>query len=99
LYEAHLINKDDPVISLVEANLQGANLYGAYLEGAYLRGANLQEAKLSLANLHGAFLREVLGLTQEQIEQAIGDEGTTLPERITRPRSWSSHTDEPTEEE
>jgi uncharacterized protein YjbI with pentapeptide repeats len=154
LYEAHLINKDDPVISLVEANLQGANLYGAYLEGAYLRGANLREAKLSLANLHGAdlkeaslkeadlfgtslheadlcladlqgatpqaanfqwanlrgaklrgtylygaFLREVLGLTQEQSEQAIGDEGTTLPERITRPRSWSSHTDEPTEEE
>jgi uncharacterized protein YjbI with pentapeptide repeats len=53
LYEADLINKKRPVISLTGANLSRANLRSAVLPEASLRGADL-----SRANLHLALLRE-----------------------------------------
>jgi uncharacterized protein YjbI with pentapeptide repeats len=64
LYEASLIEKDQPVVSLSnvglrdadlsDANLSGANLSGADLRGANLSGAVLQDADLSDADLRGA---------------------------------------------
>jgi hypothetical protein len=70
------------------ANLQGADLIGAYLQGADLKGANLQGANLQGANLQRANLQGAMYLTQEQLEQALGDESTKLPEDLIRPPSW-----------
>jgi uncharacterized protein YjbI with pentapeptide repeats len=63
LYEAELISKDGPIISLIGADLKGANLSGAVLDGANLRrvnleGANLNEANLKRTNLSGARLEK-----------------------------------------
>jgi uncharacterized protein YjbI with pentapeptide repeats len=60
LYEASLIKKEDPIISLSHADLRGADLSqldlsGADLSGADLSGADLR-ANLSGANLSGASL-------------------------------------------
>jgi len=62
LHESHLINKDDPIIDLTEADLRKASLdeaelEGANLSGAKLMGANLSKAKLMNANLDDARLK------------------------------------------
>src|SRR5215217_2543709 len=69
LYEASLINKKHPVVSLTSAflpdgapksvnvGLRGADLRGAALREADLREADLSEAKLSGANLSDVNLR------------------------------------------
>ena len=54
---------------LHDTDLCNASLYGANLSKANLNGANLKEAYLYGANLQGA-----VGLKQEQLEQAIGNE-------------------------
>jgi len=86
-------------LDLHEANLVGANLVGANLAGADLRGANLREADLLKADLQqadlesadllGADLQGARGLTEEQIESAIGSSETELPEGLKRPPLWS----------
>jgi uncharacterized protein YjbI with pentapeptide repeats len=81
--------------NLRRANLTGADVRGAYLTGANLQGADLQEAYLTgadlrRANLTEAELQEVRGLTQEQLEQAVGDEDTELPEYLSVPVEWWS---------
>jgi pentapeptide repeat protein len=47
LYEAGLIYKDKPVVSLEAANLSHANLRGADLSGTALHGADMNNADLS----------------------------------------------------
>jgi hypothetical protein len=84
LYEAGLINTKYPVIDLDGANLEEASLDGANLKGAHLPGAIL----------YGAILRYAQGLTQDQLEAAFGNEDTTLPEGIDRPKHWSASADE-----
>jgi DnaJ-domain-containing protein 1 len=89
--------------TLIEANLTGAvlidaDLSDARLEKADLRGADLRNARLSYAALNdarleaailcGADLRDARGLTQAQIDQAIGDRRTTLPANLVMPRAW-----------
>jgi hypothetical protein len=64
---------------LTAANLIGAKLWGARLEGARLEGANL----------FGAHLGGASGLSQSQIELAVGDKTTKLPKGLARPASWS----------
>lgn len=59
LYEAHLLNKSRPVVSLQDADLSYANLYRAKLNevnlsGAFLNDALLPDAVLTGANLSGA---------------------------------------------
>lgn len=71
LHEAGLIDRTCPVV-----NLRGADLRGANRE-ADLQADNLPEASVSRADLHGARYLE-----QVQIDQAIGDDYTTLPEGI-----------------
>src|SRR5215213_9022366 len=61
LYEASLINKENPVVSLSDVRLSGANLShlelsDANLSEAELKGANLSDANLSDANLSEAKL-------------------------------------------
>jgi uncharacterized protein YjbI with pentapeptide repeats len=62
LYEASLINKENPVVSLSDVRLSGANLShlelsDANLSEAELKGANLSDANLSDANLSEAELK------------------------------------------
>jgi uncharacterized protein YjbI with pentapeptide repeats len=80
LEEANLIDAD-----LRKANLKEANLVNANLSKANLRGANLKEADLS-----GAFLQEMTeeSLTQAQIDEAVGDDATKLPDHLQRPAHW-----------
>jgi uncharacterized protein YjbI with pentapeptide repeats len=87
---------------LQDANLALANLQGAYLgvdfpgnvESAYehphrkRQATNLKRANLTDADLKGADLQSAEGLTQEQVNSAIGDELTQLPECLIRPAHW-----------
>lgn len=83
--------------NLTDANLTGANLFlgklkgaklgrarlsGANLWGAELWGAKLEGAILEGADLGGAKLTHARGLTREQIETALVDENTQLPEGL-----------------
>jgi uncharacterized protein YjbI with pentapeptide repeats len=65
--------------NLSEANLSDANLTKANLTEAKLNGADLTNANLDFAILRGTDLRAVKGLTQTQIQNAIGDDKTLLP--------------------
>jgi uncharacterized protein YjbI with pentapeptide repeats len=85
------------------AYLSGADLRDADLGDASLREADLQRkleldlegaclagAELINTDLTGANLRSARGLTQEQVEQALGDRTTTqLPDDIEPPEGWS----------
>jgi hypothetical protein len=51
LYEAGLIHRGHPLVSLTDADLRGADLYAATLRHADLRGADLSRANLALADL------------------------------------------------
>ena len=68
---------------LAQLDLHNTNLFGAYLQGAYLQGADLYGATLVGADLQGA------NLSQEQVDRAIGDENTKLPERLERLKAWT----------
>jgi hypothetical protein len=68
-----------------------AQLTGANLERANLSGANLFVIR---ANLSGANLSGTTKLTQKQIEQAVGDAQTKLPDHLKRPAAWSRSSDE-----
>ena len=85
LSEADLGGADLRGADLRGANLRWAGLGVADLRGADLRGADLRGAQLQLADLGGA-----CGLTQEQLESASGDDRTTLPEGLVRPKSWAT---------
>jgi uncharacterized protein YjbI with pentapeptide repeats len=61
LYEASLIDKENPVVSLSAVRLRGADLsdvelHDANLSGTYLNDANLIGSSLNDANLSGAYL-------------------------------------------
>jgi curved DNA-binding protein CbpA len=93
LEHATLIDADLTGAYLVQANLsharlRGANLAGANLSQARLIQADLKDACLEQATLGGANLREARNLTQAQIEQAYGDEGSLLPAGLVRPAAW-----------
>jgi hypothetical protein len=63
--------------ALVEVRLDGAVLRGAHLKGTTFIGAHLKGA-----NLAGTDLRQAQGLTKEQIESAIIDKNTKLPDNL-----------------
>lgn len=115
LMYAHLKEADLSGAYLRGAILLGAYMKSATLSGADLQWAGLSEADLQSANvgksqpkveqpfaLHfqGANLSEAIGLTQQQIDMAHGDETTQLPEDLDHPEHWSKSTKEqPNEEE
>ncbi|WP_242059023.1 MULTISPECIES: pentapeptide repeat-containing protein [Nostoc] len=74
--------------NLIGSNLQNAKLAGANLEGVLLSTANLQDANLQEANLSRANLNGCENLELQQIEQAIGDRTTILPENFKIPQHW-----------
>jgi DnaJ-domain-containing protein 1 len=73
---------------LIDADLSDARLERADLRGAKLAYADLNNARLDGANLCGADLRHARGLTQAQINQALGDHRTALPANLTMPKAW-----------
>ena len=77
-------------VDLGSANLRAANLSYSDLGGAFLFHANLRDADLEGANLRGVKLLTAWNLTQEQIDSAVGDEETTVPEALRRPMHWSN---------
>lgn len=84
---------------LTNAQLKKANLVGADLTETNLTGADLEKAQLDRVNLTSAILKGVtlrktdlantIGLTQERLDEAIGDSTTKLPTGLTRPAGWS----------
>jgi uncharacterized protein YjbI with pentapeptide repeats len=75
---------------LGNANLVGADLSGAYLRGADLKGATLHRANFDGAILSGADLRRANGLTQEQLDAAVGDRTTQLDPPLTIRRCFDT---------
>lgn len=84
LVGAHLIRTNLKNADLNGSQLKRARFFRANLEGAYFELANLQGAKLRGANLKGADLTAVIGLTKDQLDGAILDEGTILPEYLQK---------------
>jgi hypothetical protein len=85
---ANLSHSDLRQANLTLADLKGADLRGADLRGANLVGARLIGVDLAGANICGADLGTAEDLTTEELEDAIGDENTKLPEGTLRPASW-----------
>ena len=73
---------------LVNSNLSNADLSDADLNHAYLANADLSGATLSDADVNHAERQTARGLTQEQIDEAKGDERTQLPDGLQRPANW-----------
>jgi hypothetical protein len=75
---------------LYESSLLGPEKPGFSLQGANLAGANLHEVNLKEADLSGAFLQEITKerLTQTQIDEAVGNDATKLPDHLQRPPHW-----------
>ena len=90
LSEANLRNVDFNRANLQKAYLMDANLQEARFEEANLEGADLDGANLQEAFLIGANLSEAENLGQEQIEEAIGDRTTILPENLQPPKHWKA---------
>ena len=90
LAEAYLERANLKEANLVDANLRKANLEEANLVDANLSKANLSGANLKQADLSGAFLQEMTeeGLTQTQINEAVGNDATKLPDHLQRPAHW-----------
>ncbi|MFL5051942.1 MAG: pentapeptide repeat-containing protein [Xanthobacteraceae bacterium] len=65
------------------SNLERANLSGADFSNATLRGANFKDAILDGTILRGADLSEAKNLTPSQLNRAILDETTRLPENLS----------------
>jgi Pentapeptide repeats (8 copies) len=87
------------LLDLSDTNLSGADLSVADFSGVFLSGANLIGANLIGADLSGANLIEAQNLTQEQLEQALGDENSQLPPHLKPPAHWGVKTDEQSEED
>ncbi len=77
--------------------LEGADLRGAKMAGADLGGVNLKGLVLGEGGEpKGIDLRDVVGLTQKQVEQALGDQTTRLPDYLQPPEAWVENASEQT---
>jgi uncharacterized protein YjbI with pentapeptide repeats len=70
------------------AQLQKAFLFKADLQEADLTGTDLQDAELFETNLVGVDLSKTVGLTQAQLDLALGDQETKVPEYLEQPPAW-----------
>jgi Pentapeptide repeats (8 copies) len=69
------------------AHLEGAHLRGAHLEGAHLRAAHLEKADVEAVHFEGAYLVDA-HLEGVDLNKAIGDAKTWLPNNVPRPERW-----------
>ena len=72
------------------ANLTGANLDNSVFHDAWFGDANLEGASLNGVNLSGAKMTNVIGLTQEQLDQSCGNAKTELPIGLSVPYCMES---------
>ena len=79
LERANLKNTNLEGANLKNANLGGSLLENANFKNANLDGANLKDAILKGAILQGTDMTKVKGLKREQVELAIMDSTTRLP--------------------
>ncbi len=75
-------------MSIVFSDLSNAKLFHADLSRSNFLSTDLSGASLYGANLSGASLLHAKNLTQQQINSAIGDVSTTLPEGLKHPEVW-----------
>jgi uncharacterized protein YjbI with pentapeptide repeats len=68
-------------------------------QGLLTPAQSLSGAILSGADLSGAILSGAEDLTQEQLEEANGDESTRLPSELKPPSHWIGQSAEQTEED
>ena len=79
---------------LLQANLAGADLARAKLKDVQLAGAKFKTARFFQTRIEGIDLSGAIGLEQEQIDEACGDEKTKLPSGLKHPASWPCALDE-----
>ena len=65
-------------------------MIGADLRDVDLREADVIGADLRAADLRGADLTGALFLTRGQVQSAVGDATTRIPDRFRRPDHWCS---------
>lgn len=86
LQEVFLSETDLQAANLQKADLRGADLSGANLRQTRMEGSILTETNLEGTDLRSAILTDAIGLTRKQIELALIDEKTRLPNYLGRPR-------------
>jgi uncharacterized protein YjbI with pentapeptide repeats len=62
--------------------MENAKLWEANLKGANFDSANLQYAIFSKTHLEGADLSKAIGITRDQLNNAIIDNTTKLPDHL-----------------
>lgn len=82
LAKAHLPFARLEYVFLYDCNLEGALLFRANLQGAWMARCRLRTANLDGAQLQGADLSDVSGLTPEQLRHVRYDEKTVFPPAI-----------------
>ncbi|WP_449621954.1 pentapeptide repeat-containing protein [Robertmurraya sp. Marseille-Q9965] len=97
LVRAKVKNKNSKK-DLIGAKLRGAKLRGSNFRGAWLIAADLRESDMSMSDFIGADLRDAdlrganltgsIFLTQVQVNSAIGDINTKLPDPLKLPPHW-----------
>lgn len=80
--EANLSRSKIHGSDFTDADLSNTNLFRAYLVHSDFTNANLKYANLEDANLGDANLRTAIGLTYNQIEKAVINKFTTLPQNL-----------------
>jgi hypothetical protein len=101
LFNVHLEGARFVGAHLEGANIYGGTLVGeidgvtvvpdfstAHLENVTFTGVDMGSVNLARAHLHGANLRLVHKLRQDQIDHAFGDSETWLPPGLTPPDHW-----------
>src|SRR5829696_4210910 len=82
LYKSKLIQKDQPIVPLVDVDLSDADLRDANLSEVNLSDADLSDADLSDADLRYADLSDARGITSEDLEKQAKSLGrTTMPDK------------------
>ncbi len=81
---AHMQESDFRYAYIRSTDLRHVGLDDSDLRGAALRGSDLTGASMENCDLRGVDLSEVIGLTADQISDAITDHETILPEYLSR---------------
>jgi uncharacterized protein YjbI with pentapeptide repeats len=107
LWGANLDNAHLEGAQFMHSHLEGAQFSNSHLQGVDLRWAHLDEAVFSDTQLNGALMHGAhldgtsldgadltlaQGLTQKQLDSAIGDTTTKLPPGLVMPDCWSQLT-------
>lgn len=97
---AQCMNANLKKASMNRSNLSEAQFWDADLSGASLYESKLVDAHFIDTNLYGVNFRDTdlskaRFLTQDQINFAIGNKNTTLPNNIKMPEEWEKEDDIP----